>query len=410
MPQLKRPLNDGPDRPPKRKKLFGQSKFNPSRNLGAFGPKTLFAVLSDAGRGGSAAMQTFAEYVHRGSKAVVGVVWAQPPVLEVHDLEVAVQGAMDDAVADSLLQLWAKIKNHSMWGKAKVKLILAPMHGTDKGPCKGCLLWSHNTGGDFAKRHNTHSVPGLPQSLDNALKAAHVAGFREVVLLYCYSGIELCSLSTTQQAISEKEHAVFRVEKEDMIVTGFNGVEWSCTHPYGSNACHRFLRAGAPSSDDVKGQALGYISAARVALLTPLRSLSRRPLRLMESKVFCVSKHVVGGGPVDGSRYTPKKVKARQDKSDETRKASDKPALRGPKHSPEQILLLVLRRRKFGQIRVRYEHNRTGQSFVERGRIIQKRPDGVTVRYQKGDGTTYEEDIPYQGKTFTITHVENFDN
>jgi len=122
MPQLKRPLNDGPDRPPKRKKLFGQSKFNPSRNLGAFGPKTLFAVLSDAGRGGSAAMQTFAEYVYRGSKAVVGVVWAQPPVLEVHDLEVAVQGAMDDAVADSLLQLWAKIKSHSMWGKAKVKL------------------------------------------------------------------------------------------------------------------------------------------------------------------------------------------------------------------------------------------------------------------------------------------------
>jgi len=92
-PQQKRLLDEGPGRPPKRKKLFGQSKINPSLNLGAFGPKTLYTVLSDAGRGGSAAMQTFAEYVYRGAKAVVGVVWAQPPVLEVRDLEVTVQKA-----------------------------------------------------------------------------------------------------------------------------------------------------------------------------------------------------------------------------------------------------------------------------------------------------------------------------
>ena len=148
-----------------------------------------FCVVADCARGGDLAKDTFTEYVKRGAHRVKGILWKQPRLLSIPDLEVPMEGLMDENVEEAIRSLWSAWKDDDLFNQCTVKLVLSPLHGDEKH--KGLLLWSHDSGDTFAKKVGRDSVPGLPQRLENALSVAHEIGFRHIILHYCYSGAAL---------------------------------------------------------------------------------------------------------------------------------------------------------------------------------------------------------------------------
>jgi len=375
----------------------------------------VYCVVADPARASPEQVKTFYEYVYRASGTdgrVKDILWKNVKLLNIEQLEVPILGLMDGVVQEAITNLWQEWENHELHDKAVCKLILAPLHGTNKkaSALRGKLLWSHDGQGNKYFR----SSPGLPQALESALADAHEVGFRHVILQYCYSGLTLTELPRSLENAFHIQPATYSEVAGDMSVVGFNDVEWSSTVAAGSTSVYRYLSLGAPISKtvscDVPKQ---YVVSAKVTLFEPISSLTRKSSRQLSCIFVATSVFFVGGGVLSQGPtkyYTPEAMKLRDDARGIRKAHSDEQCLQGPPHSQDTMLQTVLRRRLNGLVRVRYTDNRDGSTHVQRGRIQQKFDDHVVIRYVTNDGEQYDEEIPLVSERYVITHVERLDS
>lgn len=405
---------------PKLKKLKRLHNLTPQPLSGAVhvtgnNHDVFYCVVADCGRGGDLAKDTFTEYVKRGSQHVVGILWKQPRLLSIPDLEVPMDGLMDANVEEAIRSLWDEWKEDDLFDKCTVKLVMSPLHGDENN--KGLLLWSHDSGDTFAKKVGRDSVPGLPQRLENALSIAHEIGFRHIILHYCYSGAALLEFPRSMSEAEALRGAEFTSDDGTLTVCGYRSTEWSTEHPVGSTAATRYLRAGAPSSDRFVPRekvARGYVVAAHVAILTPVRSVGRHSSRNLEPTALAENVHFVGGGrytKCSVDRYTKDVVTARLSGIAKKKIKGDAKALKGRRMTEATMLQIFQRRRDNGLVRVRRRKKGTMKSFILRGRVVSKDNLSVQIQFEKENGNYFTETFPNKkNSTYDLTHCERLDS
>ena len=362
------------------------SKARPLSNLGE-ASNVVYCVLADHNLSTDGGMLAFYRNVLKGR--VKDIIWIKMPLLELAASGEESAEYMDGYVQEGLEQLAAKWVKSPYHGTAKMKLVLAPAHGTNRGSRKGFLLWSNE--------HPVHGATTLPQKLSFVLSEALYLGFTFVILFYCHTADDLMRLPGTFDEAVGGDSAKYELDPQPLVVCGFHGIKWAPDSPlHATTSALAFLRQGAPVTKRAN-VARGYVLTANVNVILPTESNKR--VQTFDPVLMATRVRFVGpaGDPPRHKYHDKPAFEARVDVYDKRRCDFDTSWI--PRPQTETDLLSFAKSLRRGErVRVAYYVREDAELEVMRG-IAKYSADDTEdelpqVMYEEEDGTYVTETLP----------------